>query len=147
MKVSFRSIALVALTCFSCSSMAAEFFLDGGDDLAKSASRSVVLVGFTGNQDITDAQSDVNFDPQLVSVSVKSFGNAVCTNPKPGLIRVISPDLGGKSLGEKVAAYCQITVKSLKGALPQNALKLSNVFCSGIAGVEKSCAGAETSKN
>lgn len=138
----FQSLAAVALVCFSGSLMAAEFFLDSGDELQAKGSRNSaqVLVGFTGNGEITDSQADVLFDVSLVSVSVKSFGNAVCTNPKPGLVRVISPDLGGKALGDKVGAYCQISVKSLKGPLPKNPLQLANSFCSGAGGIEKACA-------
>jgi hypothetical protein len=141
----FKLAAVSMLACFSGSLMAAEFFLDAGESQAKGANSSVVLVGFSGNAEITDSQVDVNYDASLVSVSVKAFGNAGCSNPSPGLIRVVSPDLGGKSLGEKVGAYCQVTVRSLDKSrpVPGNALKLSNAFCSGTAGLQKSCSAVE----
>jgi len=102
-------------------------------------------VGFSGNSEITDSQVDVNYDPALVSVSVKALGAAGCSNPKPGLIRVVSPDQGGKPLGDQVGAYCQITVKALKGASAANALTVANAFCSGIGGSEKSCSAENAS--
>jgi len=143
----FHAIAISLLTCASGSVMSAEFFLDAGDGLAKGGDRSSVLVGFSGSSDITDSQTDVTYDAASVSVSVKAFGNAGCSNPSPGLVRVVSPDLGGKALGEKVGAYCQITVKSLnKGPLPKNPLTLANVFCSGTAGKQMSCSAGEELK-
>jgi hypothetical protein len=137
-----RSVA-VAMLVLGGSAQAAEFILDSaeeGDARQRGQLRSkVVLVGFSGNADITDAQVDVNYNPELVSVSVKALGAAGCSNPKPGLIRVVSPDLGGKALGDKVGAYCQVTVRSLKGPLAPDALKAANAFCSGTGGVQKAC--------
>ncbi len=138
-----RGVA-VALLVAGGSLQAAEFILDGSDSSDPSDRRAmrskVVLVGFSGNEDITDAQVDVNYDPAAVSVSVKALGTAGCSNPKPGLIRVVSPDLGGKALGEKVGAYCQVTVKAVNnGAVPANALTAANAFCSGAGGIQKAC--------
>lgn len=142
MKFSIGSkiLAAVALTCVSSVTLAADFFLDGNDLNSKRSSRNVVLVGFSGDETITDAQTDVSYNPELVSVSVKAFGQAGCSNPRPGLIRVVSPDMGGAALGDKVGAYCQITVSALKGqAMPRSPLTLANTFCSGTGGLEKAC--------
>ncbi len=141
------ALAASALT-FGAYAHAAEFILDSsetGEVGKRRGNVDTVLVGFSGNSEITDSQIDVSYDPAAVSVSVKALGNAGCSNPKAGLIRVVSPDLGGKALGEKVGAYCQVTVKSLKGPLSPNALTASNAFCSGTAGVEKSCVGEAVS--
>jgi hypothetical protein len=135
-----KAAAIALLACCSGSLMAAEFFLDAGDDLAKGANRADVLVGFSGNGEITDAQTQLKYNPAEVSVSVKALGSAGCSNPRPGLVIVTSPDLGGKALGEKVGAYCQITVKSVnKGALPKNPLALEGVACFSSTGAEASC--------
>lgn len=124
---------------------AAEFILESSN-LEKARSGSdVVLVGFSGDSTITDAQLDVNYDPAAISVSVKAMGSAGCSNPRPGLIRVASPDLGGKALGEGMGAYCQITVKSLKGPIPQNALVAANAFCFGVGGVDRACSAENVS--
>ncbi len=142
----FKLTAISMLACFSGSLMAAEFFLDAGDSQAKGANSSVVLIGFSGSADITDSQVFADYDASAVSVTVKAFGSAGCSNPSPGRVIVTSPDLGGKALGEKVGAYCQVTVKSInKGPLSKSPLTLSNAFCSGAAGMQKSCsAGVET---
>jgi hypothetical protein len=144
MKLISRSIKFAALSLLlaGASVQAAEFIVDDAAGARRGANSKVMLVGFSGSADITDSQVDLTYDPALVSVSVKALGNAGCSNPKAGLIRVVSPDLGGKALGEKVGAYCEVTVKAIKGTLPADAVKAVNAFCSGAGGVEKSC-GAE----
>jgi hypothetical protein len=138
--INAKAAAIALLACCSSSLMAAEFFLDASDELAKGANRGEVLVGFTGNGEITDSQTYIKYNAAEVAVSVKALGGAGCSNPRPGLVVVISPDTNGKALGEKVGAFCQIMVKSVnKGPLPKNPLTLENVFCSGTGGVEKAC--------
>lgn len=137
--------AALGLAMASTASLAAEFVLDSAG-LAKGSNSSTALVGFSGNSEITDAQVDVNYDPKAVKVSVKAFGNASCGNPKAGLIRVISPDLGGQALGEKMGAYCQITVTKLKGGSGSTELSLANAYCSGIGGAERACSAGNQAK-
>ena len=150
MKISIRSFAVstaLALLTVGVSVSAAEFILDSeaGSQAKRLGNSDVVLVGFSGSGDITDSQVDINYDPAMVTVSVKALGAAGCSNPKAGLIRVVSPDMGGKALGDKVGAYCQITVKAVKGMLPANALRASNAFCSGAGGAQKACESEATS--
>lgn len=146
MKIKNLEVALLAtVLSVSLSVRSAEFLLDSSASEKAKGGFDVVLIGFSGSAEITDSQVDVNYDPGAVAVSVKALGSATCTNPKAGLIRVISPDQGGKALGEKVGAYCEITVKALKGGTVHNALKTSNAFCSGIGGAEKSCSAENAS--
>lgn len=126
-------------------SVAAEFVLDTVG-FAKGANSSSVLIGFIGSAEITDSQVDVYYEPKAVKVSVKAFGNAGCSNPKAGLVRVVSPDTGGKALGEKMGAYCEITVTKLKGGVSSPGLTLGNAFCSGVGGAEKVCSSAVSAK-
>lgn len=149
MKTSIRSIVVssaFSLLAIGFSASAAEFILDSeaGSQAKRLGNSDVVLVGFSGSADITDSQVDISYDPKLVTVSVKALGAAGCSNPKAGLIRVVSPDMGGKALGDKVGAYCQITVKAINGMLPPNALRASNAYCSGTGGAQKSCESEAT---
>jgi len=137
--------SVLGLALASSVSFGAEFVLDSAG-FAKGANSSTALVGFGGNTDITDAQVDVTYDAKAVKVSVKAFGNAGCSNPKAGLVRVVSPDMGGQALGEKMGAYCQITVTKLKGGSGSAELSLGNAFCSGIGGAEKACSAATSAK-
>lgn len=138
-------VSAVGLLLATSTSLAAEFVLDSAG-FAKDASTNSVLVGFSGNAEITDSQVDVLYDSNAVKVNVKAFGSAGCANPRPGLIRVISPDTNGKALGEKMGAYCQISVIKLKGGSGVADLRLANAFCSGIGGVEKPCSVEASAK-
>lgn len=139
-------LAAAAALAFAAPAWSAEFFIDLGNE--KGGRSLTALVGFSGDSAITDSQVDVNYDPAQISVTVKALGSAGCSNPRPGLIRVVSPDLGGKVLGEKVGAYCQIVATALNGkTLGPSAglLSLQNPFCSGEGGAAKSCSAENTS--
>lgn len=138
-------VTAAALSAVSMPAWSSEFFID--QSLDKAGRSLTALVGFSGDTAITDAQVDVNYDASVMSVSVKALGAAGCSNPRPGLIRVVSPDLGGKVLGEKVGAYCQIVATALNGKTLRpgaGSLSLQNPFCSGQGGSAIGCSAEDT---
>ena len=135
-------VMTAVLAFASGSALAAGEFVVGDASSAKGGAASVPI-GFVGDGVITDAQADFSFNAEQFDVQLRALGGAICSNPKAGLIRVVSPDSGGAPLGAKVGVYCEATFVAKAGSKADGEFQLepTNVVC--VAnGESASCGGA-----
>jgi hypothetical protein len=136
--ISKFAIAACALALGSGTAFAGEF------TAVKTPGKGSVMldIGFSGDEKTTDAQADYLFDAAAYDVQVQALGGASCTNPKEGMVRVITPDKGA-ILSKKLTALCRVTFVEKAGGKGSGAVKVDNIVCGDGIGNETGCGSTE----
>ena len=136
--ISKFAVAACALALGTGSAFAAEFT----SVVTQGKGSTVLDIGFSGDEKVTDAQADYMYDANAFTVTVQAVGGAGCAIPKEGMIRAVTPDKGAV-LSKKLTALCRATFVEKAGGKGNGTVKVQNVVCGDGVGNEVGCGSTE----